>query len=147
MKLLTGHYTQVKEACIRMFADGYFDFHFLYVPETERFRELDRFLYESRHTLRFHNEYSGNVILDITEWNRKPPNGYFEAFMYYLRDHKDQYNCALIVSERCSKELLAKLREILKDIEEVQMPVLQEQKRMHIGFIPEESHEVNHVRS
>lgn len=147
MRLVTGIYSKVKEECARMFSDGYFEFSFLYVPETEKFREIDRFLYESRHTLRFKNEYSGNVILDVSEWNHKPLNSYFEAFLYFLKDNEDKYECALIVNERCSSEMREKLKEFFGDIKEIRMPVFHESKKVRIGFVIDEEKEVNNVRS
>lgn len=147
MKLITGIYRKVKEECERIFSDGYFEFSFLYVPETEKFREIDRFLYESRHTLRFENEYTGNVILDISAWNHKPLNSYFEAFMYFLKDNKDKYECVLIINERCSSEMREKLKDFFGDIKEIQKPVLHESKRVRIGFVIDEEKEVNNVRS
>ena len=147
MRLITGCYNKVKEECVRLFADSYYEFSFLYVPETERFREIDRFLYESRHTLRFENEYTGDVILDISEWNHKPLNLYFEAFMYFIKDNKDKYECALIVNERCSSEMREKVKEFFVDIKEIQMPVLHESKKVRFGFVIEKEKEVNNVRS
>ena len=41
MRLITGIYNKVKEECARMCSDGYFEFSFFYVNETERFREID----------------------------------------------------------------------------------------------------------
>ena len=147
MRLITGIYNKVKEECSRLFSESYFEFNFLHVPETERFREIDRFLYESRHTLRFENEYTGNVILDISAWNHKPLNSYFEAFMYFIKDNKDKYECALIVNERCSSEMCEKLKEFFGDIKEIQMPVLHESKKVRIGFFIDEGKEVTDVRS
>lgn len=147
MRLITGIYSKVKEACDGMFPYGYFEFSFLYVPRTERFREIDRFLYESRHILRFENEYTGGVILDISEWNHKPLNSYFEAFMYFLKDNEKKYECILISDDRCSNEMQKKLKEFFGAIKETQMPVMAEPKKMRIGFISDDEREVNDVRS
>ena len=135
MKLITGIYSKVKDECNKIFSDGYFDFNFLYVSENEKFMEIDRFLYESRHTLRFKNEYHGNVVIDISEWNQKPFNAYFEAFMYFIKDNKDKYECIMIVNEYCSTELHTKLKSFFHNIQELKLPGLYEQKRRKIGFV------------
>lgn len=147
MKLITGNYKKVKSECDRIFSTGYFDFNFLYVSEAEKFREIDRFLYESRHTLRFENEYIGNIVIDISEWNHKPLNSYFEAFMYFIKDNKAKYECILIVNERCTTELHDKLKGFFDTIKEIQLPVLNEPRKIRIGFAVNEEKEVNNVRS
>lgn len=135
MFLVTGNYTKVKHECERIFPTGFFDFNFLYVDNPERFRELDRFLYESRHTLRFENEYTGNVVIDISEWNHRSTNTYFDAFMYFLKDNKNKYTCTFISNERCSDELIKKLKGFFGEIKEVQLPMPEEERKSRIGFI------------
>lgn len=146
MTLITGAYPKVKKECEGMFADGYFEFSFLYTHESERFREIDRFLYESRHTLRFENEYIGNVVLDISEWNRKPLNSYFEAFMYFLKDNKNKYNCVMIAND-CSDGLREKLRAFFGEIKEIQISVSKKPEKIQIGFALDERKEGKDVRS
>lgn len=71
MYLVQGKYSEAIAKCQKILDDDYFEFEFLYTDESERFREIDRFLYESRHTLRFENEYRGNVVIDISGWSEK----------------------------------------------------------------------------
>lgn len=137
MKLFTGLYAKIKEVCNALFADGYFEFQFLYVPDGTRFQELNRFLYESRHTLRFENEYTGNLVLDLSEWNHKPLNHHFEAFLYYLKDNRHKYNCALIVNGHCSDELRETLQRFFDNLTEIQQGVPEEPKKIRIGFTTE----------
>ena len=91
MYLVQGKYSEAIAKCQKILDGNYFEFEFLYTDESERFREIDRFLYESRHTLRFENEYRGNVVIDISDWNEKT-NSYFDAFMYFLKDNAAKYH-------------------------------------------------------
>lgn len=134
--LITGIYEKVKEECNKIFSTSqYFDFNLFYVPETDKFREIDRFLYDSRHMLRYENEYTGNVIVDISEWNNNTINIYFEAFMYFLKDNNAKYRCILIADDRCSEELMDKLKLFFSELKEIQLPVKTEKKPAQIGFV------------
>ena len=146
MILITGDYNKIKSECEKIYQTGFFDFNFLYVSESERFREIDRFLFESRHTLRFENEYKGNVVIDISEWNNMIINTYFEAFMYFIKDNKNKYDCVFILNERCSKDMREKLKDFFGEVKEVQMPALNEKKKNRIGFVLDDGKEVNNVR-
>lgn len=133
--LITGMYEKVKEECNRIFSTSqYFDFNLFYVPETDRFREIDRFLYDSKHMLRYENEYTGNVIVDISEWNRNFINTYFDSFMYFLKDNITKYKCILIADDRCSDALMKKLKLFFSELKEIQLPIRTEKKQTQIGF-------------
>ena len=133
MYLVQGNYCKVKEYCSKMFGDSFFEFDFVYVDETERFREIDRFLYESRHTLRFQNEYEGNVIINLTEWNDKAVNAYFEAFMYFIKDNADKYNCIFIADEKCEDRLIDKISSMF-ELECVEIEIEAKTSMPKIGF-------------
>lgn len=136
MYLVQGKYSEAIAKCKKILDDDYFEFEFLYTDESERFREIDRFLYESRHTLRFENEYRGNVVIDISGWSEKT-NLYFDAFMYFLKDNKDKYCCVFISDKRCSNETLEKLNDFF-EIDEIKLD-LYEEKKIRIGFVNDES--------
>lgn len=148
MKIIIGSYEKVKDRCLKIFPGGYYDFNFLYVSENERFREIDRFLYESRHLLRFKNEYTGNVVIDISEWNNKILNRYFDAFMFFVKDNLNRINCVFVINEKCNDELIAKLKSFF-NIEQVLLQLPKEQPKVKIGFaINEEKEEKrSNVRS
>lgn len=94
-------YVGPEETCIaRCSADAQgepFVFNLPYVPLSEHFREINRFLWESRHQLtRFCNNYEGNVIVDVTAWNQASVNEYFDAFLYFLKDREESLHCTFI---------------------------------------------------
>lgn len=62
-------YEAIKNKIEPAFLNDFFEFYFPYVERTERFREIYRFLYESKSTKRYLNEYSVKIILNITEWS------------------------------------------------------------------------------
>lgn len=144
MYLVQGKYSEAIAKCQKILDDDYFEFEFLYTDESERFREIDRFLYESRHTLRFENEYRGNVVIDISGWNKKH-NMYFDAFMYFLKDNADKYCCVLISNKKCSGKTIEKLNDLFT-IEEICLSLPEEKKKVKIGFIDDERSDIN-VRS
>lgn len=114
MVIIQGNYENAISHC-KLITDGkYFEFVFPYVEREERFRELDRFIWESKHCLRFKNEYSGNVLIELSEWNEKSKyefNEYFDAFMYYLRSKADKLRVIFFVNGKCSEILFEKLSE------------------------------------
>lgn len=144
MYLVQGKYSEAIAKCQKILDGDYFEFEFLYTDESERFREIDRFLYESRHTLRFENEYRGNVVIDISGWNEKT-NLYFDAFMYFLKDNADKYCCVLISNKKCSSKTIEKLNDLF-EIDDIQLNLPDEKKKVRMGFVDDEGSEVN-VRS
>lgn len=144
MYLVQGKYFETIKKCKKMLDDDYFEFELIYTDESERFREIDRFLYESRHTLRFENEYRGNVVIDISGWSEKN-NSYFDAFMYFLKDNMDKYCCVLISNKKCSDKTIEKLNDLFT-IEEMCLSLPEEKKKVKIGFVDDERSEIN-VRS
>lgn len=140
MLLVQGDYRKAVEYCSKNMPEGYFEFEFLHVSPSERFREIDRFLYESRHSLHFASEYRGNVVVDISAWNHKELNSYFDAFLYFLYDNREKYHCVLLLHEKCSEKLLNKLKALF-DIQEIQLQLPKESKAIRIGFAADEETE------
>ncbi len=146
IRLIQGEYEKAKARYKSTMIKDYFEFHFAYTSVSEVFRELDRFIWESRHQkTRFKNQYKGPVLIDLTEWNDNDTNEYFDAFLYYLKDHAC-LECAFIVQNICKEEFLDKLNEFFEiDLVELDIQKDKEQKR-RIGFYFEEGAESN-VRS
>ena len=112
MYIVQGPYDQTIRYCLSEMKGDFFEFTLTYTAHNEIFRELDRFLWESRHCLRFQNEYSGNVVIDVSGWNNISEyefNEYFDAFMYYLHSKQDKLNVMFIVSGECSEALYKNL--------------------------------------
>ena len=108
MVVIQGDYENAIRYCDKITDGAFFEFDFSYVDLNERFRELDRFIWESKHTLRFQNEYRGNVIVELSGWNDKSEyefNEYFDAFMYYLKSKGNMLNVAFFVNGKCSRAL------------------------------------------
>ena len=146
IRLIQGKYEIAKEEYIRNMVVDFFEFHFDFVSKNEIFRELDRFIWESkRQNTRFANFYKGPVLIDLTEWNQNELNEYFDAFMYFLKDHSC-LECTFIVQDECEKELLDRLSsffEITIDSLEVRR---EKTKKRQIGFCFEEE-KLGNVRS
>lgn len=107
MVIVQGNYEEIICYCKNTLGD-FFEFEFSYVDNTEHFRELDRFLWESKHCLRFQNEFTGNAVIDLSSWNTKDLyefNDYFDAFMYYIRSKAISLKVTFIVSTKCSENL------------------------------------------
>ena len=142
--LIQGSYVTAKKFYTEHNGKEYFEFHFPYVSKDQTFRELDRFLWESKHEMtRFRNRYEGPVLIDLTEWNRHGRNEYFDAFMYFLLDNPSVKQ-TFILQEPCSTELM----ETLKSFFEIKVTELEIKKtpdaKRRIGFYTEEE-DLNHV--
>lgn len=133
IELIQGQYEKTKEYYERNVSQNYFEFDFAYVPSNNVFRELDRFIWESKHQMtRFLNHYSGPVLIDLTAWNNNELNCYFDAFMYFLKDN-ECYQCSFITQEACSQALEDKLRSFF-EIKITSIELKRSEKRV-IGFI------------
>ena len=112
MTVFQGKYEEVRAYCEKQ-ADGRcFEFLFCYTEPGDHFREIDRFLWESKHTTHFQNEYTGSVMIELTPWNKR--SGYefgefFDAFMYFLKSRGEKLDITFFVSGRCSKPLFDNL--------------------------------------
>lgn len=113
MRLIHGDYEQSISYCKDKLGGDFFEFDLPYVPAAETFREIDRFLWESRHQCtRFQNRYEGRAVIDITDWNAHFPNDYFEAFLYFLKGSEAHLTCTLISSEPYSEQVLQRVRRL-----------------------------------
>ena len=143
--LIQGKYEKVKTFYEKNMAKKYFEFQLAYVSQNEVFREIDRFLWESRHQMtRFKNNYQGPVLIDLSCWNENELNIYFEAFMFFLKDN-GFYECTFMIQEECCKELLEKLKEFF-EISVTSLNIEKKAKKMTIGFVVTEK-EIENVRS
>lgn len=144
MYLLQGDYKKVKGFCNDLFTNGYFEFEFSYVSENERFREIDRYLWESRHECtRFKNRYEGDIVIGLNEWNKNDPNKYFDAFMYFIKDcQKFTHSCILFVEDYVSESLLTSLKKHFDIItKEMGLDVKENKSKRKIGFYIENNEE------
>ena len=110
--LIQGDYKQAIGFCRAVFGD-FFEFRFSYVSDSEIFRELDRFIWESKHHLRFRNEFEGTAVIDLSAWNNCSAHEfseYFDAFMFYLQSKSDKINCAFMTDTYGSVPLKDKLK-------------------------------------
>lgn len=147
MKIITGNYRDVRDECEKLYPEGYFEFVFACCDENSRFREIDRFLYESRKTLRYQREYVGNVVVDITAWNDTELNSLFDAFMYLLKDGKEKYRVAFTMGNRSSDKLLKRLNDVFEgDIQVVDLHLDVEPMKHKIGFTANVESEEEYVR-
>lgn len=144
MKILSGDRKKSFDYCDRVFNKDYFTFSFMYVEKGERFSEIDRFLDESIKKTRFSNEYKGNVVIDLSEWNESDDfNRFFNAFMYFIKDKTEVYKtyaCIFVSDTPCSENLLAAMNKFFS-IREISMSGEQRSKKRKIGFDITESKE------
>ena len=141
MEIIQGKYEKAKRY-YESFHTDYFEFEFVYVPQDSHLREIDRFLWESRHEkTRFKNAYSGNVLIDLTEWNDNVNSSNFDAFMYFLKDSKE-YECTFLVRSALSKEMKNKLAEFF-DISVVDLVDNKRAEMRTIGFVGGEKEDAN----
>ncbi len=115
MRLIHGEYCEAVAYCRKMIKSDFFEFDFPFVPMSENFREIDRFLWESRHQCtRFRNRYDGPAVIDITDWNSQHPNDYFDAFLYFLKNSEKSITCTFISSEPFSQAVLDRISRLFK---------------------------------
>lgn len=137
MKLIQGNYEKALEKCKKELNDDYFEFCFSYVSTSEVFREINRFLWESRHQCtRFKNRYVGPVVIDISDWSTRYPNDYFDAFMYFVKSNMNQMNFVFISNDFCSNAITDRLNEFFKiRIIDVVRRKSSKTKKNVIGFV------------
>ena len=111
MELIFADFATAISICEEQLGEKYYLFSLPYVATYDRFREIDRFLWESRHMYaRFQNRYSGPVVVDVTEWCREEPNVYLEAFLFFLKDLEEKQPCILISEKLWDKPLIDTIR-------------------------------------
>ena len=141
MDIIIGSCRECAEHCDKLFGEDYFPFVFPYVSVDAPFREIDRFLWESKRTrTRFRNRYEGNVVIDITAWSTQIPNEYFEAFMCFLEDNSDILPTVFISETVCGSHVKASLSKHF-EISELLLDsaVDRSANRNVIGFIDSEA--------
>ena len=131
MKLIEGQYTKAIAWCMEHMDKEPFIFEMQYVPTDEMFRELNRFIWEARHTTeaRFSNHYRGSVVVDISAWNREYPNKYFDAFLYYLKDHEQELDCCFISEYEFSPKIIERIGRLFDADEPVRIGELRGRRR------------------
>lgn len=136
MKLICAGYEEAIAKCNELMKDGFFEFSFSYVPTEEKFRELDRFIWESKHQCaRFKNYYEGDAVIELTEWNDNFTNEYFDAFMFYLKGNLGRISTTFIVDGRCSEALEKKMEKFFSiEIVELDENRANEEDGRFIGF-------------
>lgn len=144
MEIIIGRYDKVLKHCGRLFGREAFIFALSYAGANEPFRELARFVWESRHRTRYRNHYSGNAVIDVTAWVGEKPNEHFEAFLYYLKDNEDRMTCALISQNVLGSELRAAIERLfdvgVTDLTEADAAV---RRPRRIGFSTDDPGEVD----
>lgn len=126
MDLIQGEYIKIKQYLHKKNQCFSFEFSLPFVEEGQTFREINRFLDESKRLAHFKNQYIGGAIIDVTEWCEKPINSYFTAFLYFLFDRElaSKQNKHVFISEKiCSKELTNAIADIFGAVNTVDLGV------------------------
>lgn len=140
MKLAQGDCRKIKEYIYTVLKGRCFEFDFPYIDENSIFREINRFNDESKKLTRFKNKYTGDVVVNLTDWIDKPINEYFSAFMYYLVDRTLEFkNSKLIFTSEtiCPREFLTTIENYFDNkIQLIDLGVkTKDTKKPSIGFI------------
>lgn len=134
--ILEGNYKDLHHIMQNSKMD-YFEFDLSFTDENEVFREIDRFLYESRtQKTHFKNQYKGKVYVNISGWNDFQ-NKYLDAFIYFLYDNVESQilDVTLINEEKTSEKLLKRIFRVF-DIERIALREMErEENKRVIGFI------------
>lgn len=136
MELIQGEYIKIKQYLHKKKQCVSFEFAIPFVEEGQTFREINRFLDESKRLAHFKNQYIGGAIIDVTEWCEKPINSYFTAFLYFLFDRElaSKRNKYVFISEKnCTKELTNAIADIFGAVNTVDLGVKYDHKTP-IGF-------------
>lgn len=140
MKLVQGDFRKTREYIYTALKGHYFEFDFPYIDENAVFREINRFNDESKSLTRFKNKYTGNVVVDLTDWVDKTINEYFSAFMYYLVDRTLEFKNSKLIftSEKiCPHEFLIIIENYFDNkVQLIDLGVkTKDTKKSSIGFI------------
>lgn len=136
LRLVQGDYKNTRSYLLDIFKGDYFDFNLTYAGENEVFKEINRFVWESKHLkTRFKNRYTGSVAVCLSEWNDRYLNQYFDAFMYFLKDMSAQSDICLYVEKTISREMLEKVKWYFPNIRRVDLYLSEKQEKgQQIGF-------------
>jgi hypothetical protein len=136
LKLLEGTYKELHQV-INNKKDDYFEFELSFLDENISFKEIDRFLYESRtQKTYFKNQYEGKVYINLSQWNEMQ-NKYLDAFLYFLYDNVEDniLQVVFIIEEKISDNLMKRLEKIF-DVECVTLRELRKEPNDRvIGFV------------
>ena len=146
VRIIQGEYSNIKAYIGDILQNKYFDFNFTFTEENEVFREINRFIWESKHLhTRFKNRYSGPVAVCLSEWNNERLNNYFDIFMYFLKDISSDSDIYLYV-ESCISECISKRIEyFFPKIKKVDLQLTEEKVTRRIGFYIQESEEMEEM--
>ena len=109
-----------------------FVFEFDYVSANSTFREINRFLWESRKSQRYKNRYDGPVTVNLTKWSSKHLNEYFHAFMYMLQDY--EYECCFITEVHPKEDLIKAIEKHFENVKIKNMLPEEKVNKTTIGF-------------
>lgn len=131
--IILGSYENAKRMYEQKNGKNYFEFEFSFVDQSQNFREINRFLWESKHEMtRFKNRYSGPVLIDLSQWNDEQPNIYFDAFMYFLKDSED-IEVTFAVDNDLSHQLKKRIEKLF-ELEIITLDREVEKEEARIGF-------------
>ena len=140
MKLVQGDFRKTREYVYTALKGHYFEFDFPYIDENAVFREINRFNDESKKLTRFKNKYTGNVVVDLTDWVDKTINEYFSSCMQYLVHITLEFKNSKLIftSEKiCPHEFLTTIEDYFDNkIQVIDLGVkTKDTKKSSIGFI------------
>ena len=125
--LIVGNYEQAKNA---LKYNSYFEFE---LQSDNYHKELDRFLWESRKEMtEYKNRYEGPVVIDLSKWNHRQDNSFFEVFLYFLLDNV--LTLTFIIDEKQSTSLITCLERHFEIKKKELSTELHSEERPRIGF-------------
>ena len=133
--IIQGDYSKITASLSETFNSEYFDFNFSFTDKNEVFREINRFIWESKHLMtRFKNRYRGSVAISLTEWNSEMPNGYFDSFMYFIKDMFPEENICFYAETQIRDVLLNRIKSFFPNIKTIDLLIGRKPERK-IGFV------------
>ena len=133
--IIQGDYAKITARLSKTFKVPYFDFNFSFTDENEVFREINRFVWESKHLMtRFKNRYYGPVAVSLSEWNGEVLNGYFDSFMYFIKDMFPDDKICFYVESQIEDELLNKIELFFPKAKVIDLLINKKPER-RIGFV------------
>lgn len=133
--IIQGDYAKITAKLSRTFKDIYFDFNFSFTDENEVFKEINRFVWESKHLMtRFKNRYYGPVAISLSEWNGELLSGYFDSFMYFIKDTFPDDKICFYVESQIEDELLNRIELFFPKANLIDLLICKKQEK-RIGFV------------
>ena len=130
--IVQGDYPRIASKLSAHFKGDYFDFDFAYVSENEVFREINRFIWESKHMMtRFKNRYTGPVAVCLSGWNEESLNGYFDTFMYFMKDMFPESKICFYLESRISGRMLTGIKELFPNVRLIELQLKKSPKKPH----------------